>query len=201
MKAHETAVIEENVNIGDDTYIWHFAHVRSGSTIGNNCIIGKDVYIDIDVTIGNNVKIQNGVSLYNGVTVEDDVFIGPHSVFTNDLQPRAFLEGWQKIETVLRKGCSIGANSTIICGNVIGAYSMVGAGAVVTQDVAPFSLVMGNPARLIAMICKKGHRMKTISKITEKAKFFCEACQEEISLSLSVKSNLKQEDEKDALFQ
>jgi acetyltransferase-like isoleucine patch superfamily enzyme len=189
MKVHKTAIIEEGANIGEGTNIWHFSHIRSGSIIGNNCNIGKDVYIDTGVKIGNNVKIQNGVSLYDGIEIDDDVFIGPHSVFTNDLKPRAFSKDWQITKTILRKGCSIGANATIICGNVIGVYSMVAAGAVVTQDVAPFSLVMGNPARIIGMVCKKGHRMKQVNKIDEKVKFVCESCKEKISLSLDVVSN------------
>ena len=189
MKVHETAIIEEGANIGSGTNIWHFSHIRSGAIIGNNCNIGKDVYMDPGVVIGNNVKIQNGVSLYDGITIDDDVFLGPHSVFTNDLQPRAFLKDWQLTKTLLRKGCSIGANATIICGNVIGAYSMIAAGAVVTRDVAPFSLVMGNPARIISVVCKYGHRMKQINKVDEKVKFLCESCKEEISLSLDVASN------------
>ncbi len=189
MKVHETAIIEEGAKIGSGTNIWHFSHIRSGAIIGNNCNIGKDVYMDPGVVIGNNVKIQNGVSLYDGISVDDDVFIGPHAVFTNDLQPRAFLNDWQLTKTLLRKGCSIGANATIICGNIIGAYSMVAAGAVVTQDVAPFSLVMGNPARIIGVVCKYGHRMKQINKVDEKVKFLCESCKEEISLSLNVVSN------------
>ena len=189
MKVHETAIIEEGAKIGSGTNIWHFSHIRSGAIIGNNCNIGKDVYMDPGVVIGNNVKIQNGVSLYDGISVDDDVFIGPHAVFTNDLQPRAFLKDWQLTKTLLRKGCSIGANATIICGNVIGAYSMVAAGAVVTQDIAPFSLVMGNPARIIGMVCKKGHRMKQVNKIDEKVKFYCELCKEEISINLDVVSN------------
>jgi len=191
MKIHETAIIEEGANIGSGTNIWHFSHIRSGAIIGNNCNIGRDVYIDTGVVIGNNVKIQNGVSLYDGITIDDDVFLGPHSVFTNDLQPRSFLKDWQVTKTLLRKGCSIGANATIICGNVIGAYSMVAAGAVVTQDVAPFSLVLGNPARIIGMVCKEGHRMKQINKVNEKARFLCELCKEEILLSLDVISNLE----------
>tara|TARA_B100002051_G_C16558334_1_gene546199 strand:+ start:125 stop:745 length:621 start_codon:yes stop_codon:yes gene_type:complete len=190
MSIHETAIIENGSKIGRNTYIWHFCHVREGAIIGENCTLGRDVFIDNSVVVGNNVKIQNGVSLYNGLKVDDDVFIGPHSVFTNDLQPRSFTKDWKITETILRKGCSIGANATIICGNVIGAYSMVAAGAVVTQDVAPFSMVMGNPARIIGMVCKKAHKMKQINKVNEQAKFFCEQCKEEIVLSLSISSNI-----------
>ena len=191
MKAHETAIIEKGSIIGTNTSIWHFSHIREGSVIGKNCTIGKDVYVDKGVVIGDNVKIQNGVSLYDGLIVGNDVFIGPHSVFTNDLHPRAFKKDWEKTETILRNGCSIGANSTIICGNVIGAYSMVAAGAVVSQDVAPFSMVMGNPARIIGMICKEAHKMEKVNKVNEKLKFYCKTCDEEISLDLNISTKTK----------
>ena len=138
----------------------------------------------------NNVKIQNGVNIFTGVIIDDDVFLGPETVFTNDLQPRAFLDDWKVTKTILRKGCSVGANATIICGNVIGAYSMVGAGEVVTQDVAPFSLVMGNPARIIGMVCKKGHRMDQVNKVNEKVRFLCSICNEELTMNLDVSSNM-----------
>ncbi len=190
MQIHETATIEQNVKIGEKTRVWQHVQIRPDAVIGKNCSIGKNVFIDRGVIIGNNVKIQNGVNIYSGVIIGDDVFLGPDSVFTNDLQPRAFLDDWKIIKTILRKGCSIGANATIVCGNVIGAYSMVGAGAVVTQDVAPFSLVMGNPARIIGMVCKNGHRMEQINKINEKVKFSCSLCNEEITMSLDVVSNM-----------
>ena len=159
MKVHETAIIEEGAKIGSGTNIWHFSHIRSGAIIGNNCNIGKDVYMDPGVVIGNNVKIQNGVSLYEGISVDDDVFIGPHAVFTNDLQPRAFLKDWQLTKTLLRKGCSIGANATIICGVTIGKYALIGAGTVVTKDIPDFSLVVGNPGKIIGMVDKQGKRI------------------------------------------
>ena len=190
MQIHETATIEQNVKIGEKTRVWQHVQIRPDAVIGKNCSIGKNVFIDRGVIIGNNVKIQNGVNIYSGVIICDDVFLGPDSVFTNDLQPRAFLDDWKITKTILRKGCSIGANATIVCGNVIGAYSMVGAGAVVTQDVAPFSLVMGNPARIIGMVCKNGHRMEQINKINEKVKFSCSLCNEEITMSLDVVSNM-----------
>lgn len=190
MKSHETAIVEKGAQIGEGTNVWHFAHIRAGAKIGKNCNIGKDVYIDTGVIVGNNVKIQNGVSLYNGVVVEDDVFLGPHSTFTNDLQPRSFSEDWEITQTLLRQGCSIGANATILCGNVIGAYSMVAAGSVVTQDVAPFTLVMGNPARIIGAVCKTGHRMKQVNKVYERARFSCDICSEEITFHIDVYNNV-----------
>ncbi len=190
MQIHQTASIEKKVSIGKNTKVWRHVQIRSGAVIGENCSIGKDVFIDKDVIIGNNVKIQNGVNIFTGVIIDDDVFLGPETVFTNDLQPRAFLDDWKVTKTILRKGCSVGANATIICGNVIGAYSMVGAGAVVTQDVAPFSLVMGNPARIIGMVCKKGHRMDQVNKVNEKVRFLCSICNEELTMNLDVSSNM-----------
>lgn len=157
---HPTAIIEEDVSIGEGTRIWHFVHVRRGARIGRNCNIGKGVYIDVGVRIGNNVKIQNFVSVYRGVTIEDDVFVGPHATFTNDLYPRSFNEEWEVIPTLVKRGASIGANATIICGVTIGEYAMVGAGAVVTRDVPPFGLVVGNPAKLKGFVCYCGRPLR-----------------------------------------
>ena len=184
---HPTAVIEEGAEIGEGTRIWHFAHVRSGAKIGKNCNIGKDVYIDVGVTVGNNVKIQNGVSLYKGVIVEDDVFIGPYAVFTNDLYPRAFSRDWEVIPTQIKKGASIGANATIICGITIGEYAMVGAGAVVTKNVPPHGLVIGNPAKLRGFVCFCGRPLKNI--VEERAKeviYKCHHCGKEVSVEREV---------------
>ena len=154
------AIVEENVEIGEGTRIWHFAHIRKGAKIGKNCNISKDVYIDVNIEIGDNVKIQNGVSVYRGVKIEDDVFLGPHMTFTNDLYPRAFNENWEIIPTLVKKGASIGAHATIVCGVTVGEYAMVGAGAVVTKDVPPFGLVYGNPARLKGFVCYCGRKVK-----------------------------------------
>lgn len=164
---HPTAVIEEDVEIGEGTKIWHFVHVRRGARIGRGCNIGKDVYIDAGVRIGNNVKIQNFVSVYRGVTLEDDVFVGPHATFTNDIYPRSFSMDWEVIPTVVRRGASIGANATIVCGVTIGEYAMVGAGAVVTKDVPPHGLVVGNPARLVGFVCFCGKPLRDEEKVRE----------------------------------
>ena len=145
---HDTAIIDEGASVGEGTKIWHFTHVCKGAKIGKNCSLGQNVFIGPDVEIGDNVKIQNGVSVYTGVKVEDYVFLGPHCVFTNDLYPRSFGD-WQITETVLKKGCSVGANATVICGVTLGAYSMVGAGSVVTKNVPPAALVVGNPAKFV----------------------------------------------------
>ena len=156
---HPTAEVSENAQIGDNTKIWNHAQVRENAVVGQNCIVSKNVYIDAGVKIGNNVKIQNNVNVYNGVLVEDDVFLGPSMTFTNDKLPRATNATWKITETSVKKGASIGANATIICGITIGEYAMVGAGAVVTKDVPPYTLVVGNPAKPIGKVCKCGERI------------------------------------------
>lgn len=156
--AHETSHIADNAQIGSGTKIWINVQIREDVVIGSNCIISKDAYIDHAVTIGNGVKIQNSVSVYNGVTIEDEVFVGPNAVFTNDYFPRAQNPEWVVSPTLIQKGASLGANSTIICGHTVGEYAMVGAGSVVTKDVPPYALVVGNPARMIGKVCKCGQR-------------------------------------------
>jgi UDP-2-acetamido-3-amino-2,3-dideoxy-glucuronate N-acetyltransferase len=158
--AHETAVIDDGCKIGKGTKIWHFSHVMTGSEIGENCNIGQNVVISPGVILGKNVKVQNNVSVYTGVICEDDVFLGPSMVFTNVINPRsAVIRKDQYLRTIVEKGASIGANSTIICGNTIGQYCFIGAGAVVTRDVKPYALVMGNPARQTGWISEYGHKL------------------------------------------
>ena len=158
--AHETAVIDEGNIIGDGTKIWHFSHVMTGCSIGEKCNIGQNVFISPGVVIGKNVKIQNNVSVYTGVICEDDVFLGPSMVFTNVINPRsAIIRKDEYKETAVRKGASIGANATIICGNEIGRYAMIGAGAVITKPVKDYALVVGNPARQIGWVSENGHRI------------------------------------------
>lgn len=154
----QTANVSADAKIGDNTKIWINAQIREGVSIGSNCVISKDTYIDENVSIGNNCKVQNGVSVYHGVTIEDDVFIGPNACFTNDYYPRAFNADWKVSETLIKKGASICANATVVCGHTVGEYAMVAAGSVVTKDVSPYTLVAGNPARKIGMVCKCGHR-------------------------------------------
>ena len=156
---HESAHVADGARIGRGTKIWINSQVRENSAIGEDRIIGKDTYIDAEVQIGSRVKVQNGVSIYHGVTVEDDVFIGPNAAFTNDDKPRAFNREWKITETTVKRGASIGANATIICGHTIGEYSIVGAGSVVTKDVPAHSLVVGNPARVIGYVCRCGGRL------------------------------------------
>ncbi len=159
--AHETAVIDEGCQIGKGTKIWHFSHVMPNCIIGEKCNIGQNVVVSPEVVLGRNVKVQNNVSIYTGVICEDDVFLGPSMVFTNISNPRSAVVRRDKYErTVVGKGATIGANATIICGNNIGRYAFVGAGAVVTKDVKPYSLVVGNPAKQIGWMSEYGHRLE-----------------------------------------
>lgn len=173
-----TAIVEHHARIGAGTRIWHHAQIRSNARIGTACSIGKDVFVDSGVRIGNRVKIQNGVSVYHGVTVEDDVFLGPHCVTTNDLHPRAFISDFKVTPTRFRRGCSIGAGAVVVCGSTIGRYAMVGAGSVVTHDIPAYGLAVGNPAHLIGFVCVRGHRMKLVTggKGRDSARFSCPVC-------------------------
>jgi UDP-2-acetamido-3-amino-2,3-dideoxy-glucuronate N-acetyltransferase len=158
--SHETAVIDEGCNIGKGTKIWHFSHIMTGADIGENCNIGQNVVVSSGVKLGRNVKVQNNVSIYTGVVCEDDVFLGPSMVFTNIINPRsAVIRKNQYVTTIVEKGASIGANSTIVCGNKIGRYAFIGAGAVVTKDVKPYALVVGNPARQTGWMSEYGHKL------------------------------------------
>lgn len=157
---HETAVIDAGCKIGKGTKIWHFSHIMTGSDIGENCNIGQNVVISPGVRLGRNVKVQNNVSIYTGVVCEDDVFLGPSMVFTNVINPRsAIIRKDSYYSTIVEKGASIGANATIVCGNKIGAYSFIGAGAVVTKEVKPYALVVGNPARQTGWMSEYGHKL------------------------------------------
>ncbi|MBC8616164.1 N-acetyltransferase [Parabacteroides faecis] len=159
-QAHETAVIDPGCTIGDDTRIWHFSHIMSGCTIGERCNIGQNVVISPEVVLGNNVKVQNNVSVYTGVTCEDDVFLGPSCVFTNVINPRSAVNRKdQYMKTHVGKGATIGANATIVCGHTIGAYALIGAGAVVTKEIPPYALVVGNPSKQIGWVSEYGHRL------------------------------------------
>jgi UDP-2-acetamido-3-amino-2,3-dideoxy-glucuronate N-acetyltransferase len=158
--AHETAVIDKGCEIGKGTKIWHFSHIMPNSKIGKNCNIGQNVVISPDVVLGKNVKVQNNVSIYSGVICEDDVFLGPSMVFTNVINPRsAIVRRGEYSKTLVKKGASIGANATIVCGNDIGEYAFIGAGAVVTKLVLPYALVVGNPSKQIGWISEYGHRL------------------------------------------
>ena len=165
--AHKTAVIDTDCIIGKGTKIWHFSHIMSNCKIGKNCNIGQNVVVSPQVILGKNVKVQNNVSIYTGVICEDDVFLGPSMVFTNVINPRsAVIRKDEYKQTIVKKGASIGANATIICGNNIGEYAMIGAGAVVTKEVLPYALVVGNPSKQIGWISEFGHRLEFNSKNT-----------------------------------
>lgn len=158
--AHDSAVIDSGAQIGEGSKIWHFCHIMPGAVIGKNCSLGQNVFVANGVNLGNNVKVQNNVSIYEGVMCEDDVFLGPSMVFTNVINPRSAVN--RKAEymtTLVKKGATIGANATIVCGTTIGKYAFIGAGAVVTKDVSPHALVVGNPARQIGWMSRHGERL------------------------------------------
>ena len=158
--AHETAVVDDGCEIGKGTRIWHFSHVMSGARLGENCNLGQNVLVSDDVILGNNVKVQNNVSIYTGVICEDDVFLGPSMVFTNIVNPRsAVVRKGSYVKTLVGRGASIGANATIICGNSLGEFCFIGAGAVVTKDVPPYALVVGNPGKQVGWMSEYGHRL------------------------------------------
>ena len=176
---HETAVIDEPCSIGAGSKVWHFSHIMKDAVLGNECNLGQNVVISPRVTLGNNVKVQNNVSIYTGVICEDDVFLGPSMVFTNIVNPRSAVVRKDKyVKTHVQKGASIGANATVVCGNKIGSFAMVGAGAVITKDVSPYALVVGNPAKQIGWVSEYGHRLE----FDESGKATCEESGQEYLL-------------------
>ena len=192
---HPTAEVSPDAHIGTGTRIWRQAHVREHAQIGESCNIGKDVYIDVNVRIGSNVKIQNQVSVFEGVTLEDGVFVGPHTCFTNDLLPRAIIsdgtlkgaDDWVITPTLVKYGASIGAGSIILCGITIGEFALIGAGAVVTRDVLPHALVLGNPARQRGYVCRCARRLSDVHEQNGRLIGTCEICGDvEFSPALSI---------------
>jgi len=163
---HETAVVDTDVQIGTGSKIWHFSHIMSHCSLGDNCILGQNVFLGDSVRVGSGVKIQNNVSVYSGVEIEDDVFLGPSMVFTNVDAPRSFIEQKNYARTLVKKGASIGANATIVCGNTIGAYAFIGAGSVVTREVPDFAFIYGVPARQQGWVSKAGARLNFDSGTT-----------------------------------
>ena len=159
--AHESVVIDKDCQIGENSKIWHFSHIMTGSVIGPNCNLGQNVVVSPDVVLGENVKVQNNVSIYTGVICEDDVFLGPSMVFTNILNPRSAISRKTKYsKTIVKKGASVGANATIICGIEIGKYALIGAGSVVTKNVPAFALIIGNPGKQTGWVSEYGHKLK-----------------------------------------
>ena len=168
--AHETAIVDEGVDIGEGTKIWHFSHILSKTTIGKNCSFGQNCVVGPKVKMGSGVKVQNNVSVYEGVEVEDDVFLGPSMVFTNVINPRAFIQRKEEFKvTLLKKGCSVGANATIICGVTIGEYALIGSGAVVNKDVPAFALMVGVPAKQIGWVGVSGNTLEFIDAVATDA--------------------------------
>jgi len=183
--AHPSAIIDEGAQIGENSKIWHFCHIMGSAKIGNTCNIGQNVFIDKNVQIGNGVKIQNNVSVYANVTIEDDCFLGPSMVFTNVINPRAFIERKSEfLPTTVKKGCSIGANATIVCGITLGQYSFIGAGAVITKDVPDFALMVGVPAKQIGWVSKHGHKLEFDSHGCAQ----CPSTNEKYTLNLNIVS-------------
>jgi acetyltransferase-like isoleucine patch superfamily enzyme len=197
VRIHPTAEVSGEAQIDEDTSIWHQAQVRPEARIGRNCIIGKGVYVDTGVILGDNVKVQNYVSIYHGVTIEDGVFCGPHCVFTNDKRPRAInadgslkaADDWELGETLVKTGAAIGANAVIICGVTVGAWAMIGSGAVVSRDVPDYGLVWGNPARLRGFVCPCGERLEGSDRERgrqgedETIKLVCPKCSYEVEVN------------------
>lgn len=184
---HPTAIIDEGCRIGEGTTIWHFSHLMP-CQVGKNCVIGQNVFIGKDVIIGNRVKIQNNVSVYTGVTCEDDVFLGPSMVFTNVINPRSAIERKHEFKpTLVKKGATIGANATILCGIVIGEYAFIGAGAVVTHDVKPYALVVGNPARQTGWVSECGVKLN----FNNEGIAVCPQCKEKYQLDIKTQVVIK----------
>jgi UDP-2-acetamido-3-amino-2,3-dideoxy-glucuronate N-acetyltransferase len=186
--AHPSAIVDEGCEIGARVKIWHFSHIMSGCKIGEGCNIGQNVVVSPKVVLGKNVRVQNNVSIYDGVTCEDDVFLGPSMVFTNVINPRsAVSRKHEYLPTFVRRGASIGANATIVCGNEIGEYAFIGAGAVVTRPIPPYALVVGNPARQIGWMSEFGHRLN----FNEQNKAICEESRESYILENNTVRKIK----------
>lgn len=192
IRIHPTAEVSPKATLGEGTSVWHHCQIREDARLGKNCILGKGVYVDAGVVIGDNVKIQNYVSVYHGVSIEDGVFIGPHVCFTNDMRPRAInpegslkaADDWILVNTNIRRGAALGANSTIRCGVTVGAWAMIGAGSVVTRDVPDYGLVAGNPARLLGFVCPCGSRLAYESSLKGFSNLKCPDCGRKINVSI-----------------
>ena len=179
---HPTAIVEQTARIGDCTKVWHFVHVRENAAIGEECVLGHSVYVGKGVKIGSRVKLQNRATVYEGVKIEDDVFVGPHVTFTNDLYPRSHSTDWKIVPTLVKKGASIGAGTVVICGVSIGEYAMIGAGSVVTKDIPSHALTYGNPAKIRGFVCRCGRRLKKEAERQKDLLMVCSVCDEEYEI-------------------
>lgn len=186
IRIHPSAEVSPDAQVGEGTVIWNNVQVRENAVIGRDCSLGKDVYIDNGAIVGNGVKFQNCVNVCVGVTIEDDVLVGPHVTFTNDLYPRAFNSGWNLIPTLVKTGASIGGGVVVVCGTVIGEYAMVAAGCVVSRDVPPNALVMGNPMRIAGYVCRCGRKVASVSEVespeNSRRTVACDACGESVTI-------------------
>ena len=189
-----TAIIDNNVSLGSGTRVWHFVHIMGGARIGKDCIVADYVSVGRDVIIGDNVKLENRATVYEGVTIEDDVFIGPHVVFTNDPYPRSFDKDWQILPTLVKQGSSIGARTIVVCGFTIGEYAMVGAGSVVTCNIPPHALGYGNPARIRGFVCKCGRKLESPEKKEDCVSMVCPACSEKVKIPVEDYSRMEKEE-------
>ena len=186
-----TAIIDEAVNLRSGTKIWHFVHIMKDAQIGKECILADYVYIGKGVKIGNKVKLENRVTVYEGVTIQDNVFVGPHVTFTNDLYPRSLKPDWKILPTIVKQGSSIGAGSVIVCGVQIGENALIGAGSVVTNDIPPFALAYGNPARVRGFMCKCGTKLETEEKNENFVLMVCSSCKKRYTIPLEDYTELK----------
>jgi UDP-2-acetamido-3-amino-2,3-dideoxy-glucuronate N-acetyltransferase len=193
-KAESTSIVDGNAVIGDGTRVWNFVHVRENAEIGKKCVLGDYVYVDRGVKIGDGVKLENRATVYEGVTIEDDVFVGPHVTFTNDLHPRSFSTDWKIHLTLVKKGASIGARTVIVCGVTVGEYALIGAGSVVTEDVPPYALAYGNPARIRGFVCRNG--IKLVMEEKRKAHVFmkCSVCKEIYKIPVEDYARIRKEE-------
>ncbi len=190
---HPTAIVEQTARIGDGTKVWHFVHVREDAEIGRECVLGYSVYVGKGVKIGNRVKLENRATLYQGVKIEDDVFVGPHVTFTNDLYPRSHSTDWKIVPTLVKKGASIGAGTVVICGLTIGEYAMIGAGSIVTKGIAPHALTYGNPAKIRGFVCKCGRRLTKEEEHQKDVLMVCPICDEKYEIPKEEYAKLQDE--------
>ena len=190
---HPTAIVEQTARIGDSTKVWHFVHVREDAEIGRECVLGHSVYVGKGVKIGNRVKLENRATVYGGVKIEDDVFVGPHVTFTNDLYPRSHSPDWKIVPTLVKKGASIGASTVVICGLTIGEYAMIGAGSVVTKDIPPHALIYGNPAKIRGFVCKCGKRLTKEEERQKDVLMVCSVCDEKYEIPKEEYAKLQDE--------